>query len=200
MDVPVLVTRCLCLKSHTKRQGSTALRGAEPRARRVVLVEVLRGSGGAVLRCEHVARAVSLGNLESFLRAPLLADTCPRACDSLWSLLKEFLHESSRSTRRSPLKIRIFNEPLVSDSHCPGCVSWRLRTNSTLPHFFFVKVNSDPVNGGFWTNLAFFPVKVDSDPEVDCACTRDKVFTWRSRRGFFEVLQVFFFFSPSGWT
>ena len=95
MDVPVLVTRCLCLKSHTKRQGSTALRGAEPQASRVVVVDVWRGSGGAVLRSEHVARAASLGNLELFLRAPVLADTCPRACDSLRSLLREFLHESS---------------------------------------------------------------------------------------------------------
>ena len=47
-------------------QGSTAFRGAEPRAPRVVLVDVGVG-GGALLRCEHVARAVSIGNMELFL-------------------------------------------------------------------------------------------------------------------------------------
>ena len=60
----------------------------------------------------------------------------------------------------SPLHLRIwiFNEPLVSDSHLP----WSCQAFGRISRIFYVKA--------------------DSDPEGQSDCTRDKVFMWRWRR------------------
>ena len=95
---------------------------------------------GLVALFSDVDKLLALSLLETwtlFLRAPRLADTCLRACDSPRKFLEEFPVFSCVKVSSDPevdsrlhLEICMFTEPLVSDSHLP-----RSRQSTAFSHF-----------------------------------------------------------------
>ena len=157
-------------------QGSTALRGAGPRSAPRLSRAVWRGSGGAVLRRGQAARALAPKPAQYFYELFFWPDTCPLFATVYAGFWKNFVRLSCVKVLSDPevdsplhLKIWIFNEPLVSDSHFPWSCQSRL-----LDEFHV------------------FSVKVESDPEVDSDCTRDKVCKRWQRWSSSPLLAAFF--------
>ena len=106
--------------------GSTALRGAGPRSALSLSRAVWRGSGGAVLRRGQAARALAPKLAHYFYDLFFWPDTCPLFATVYGGFWKNFVRFSYVKVFSDPvvdsplhLKIWIFNEPLVSDSHFP---------------------------------------------------------------------------------
>ena len=109
----------------------------------LVLTTVWRGSVGAVLRRDNVARTLRWKSWTFFLRASLLEDTCPRASDSPRWLLEEFL---------AVVFVKVFSNPAVDSLF--ALEIWI----SSSPLYLTVTAPDASV-GGFCANFTHFTVK-----------------------------------------
>ena len=92
-----------------------------------------------------------------FLRAPLLADTRPLSATvhgGSWNNFQLFSHVMVFSGRFAVAleNLDFQRAPCTRQSLAPDA---SVGGFGRISHIFLVKVNSDPVNEGFWTNLTF---------------------------------------------